>query len=204
MSYSELITDECIFSSLRNECNKIFDTSLRLPKHVFRHKFDKYYVFPYSLILGKDFATVLANISDIYIDAAVNYMTIAPHPVDYFYKNCGFYGLATFAPEKLTDRYAKVMSRDGAADSFQVRGGDICVFWGTSQKWGIYCDRISWELCVMGLLDDLNAKTISALNNMGAKTIEGYILAEYRDNPEKASDFLKEFFVNYPTEKIAR
>jgi hypothetical protein len=202
MTQSELITDANGFSTLRDECNVIFDTNLRLPQQVFRRNFEKYYVFPHGLTLTNDFATILAKLSHDAGDIAVNYMTIAPDPEDYYFKNCGFYGLATFKPESLIDRYDSVMSRAGAADSFRVRGGDISVFWGRTLKWGIFCDRISWELCVMGLSYELDSQIVSAMHCMDVGAIQEYVLREYANKQMIANKFLKEFFVNYPIEKI--
>ena len=118
-------------------------------------------------------------------------MTLDPSP-EYYYNHYGFFGLASFAPAELQTRYAKVMTREGAADSFRnhVNGG---VFWGSSLAWGIVCDRISWELCVLGIADSQKLSVCHGFPLMKLDKVAGYVAAAYHWKPSVASDFAKDF-----------
>lgn len=117
--------------------------------------------------------------------------------MSYYYKQCGFFGMASFDPNSLVDNYASVMSRDGDVNSFRARGGDVGVFWGSSLKWGIFCDRASWELCVMGFASDLDGAPIGVIRCMQPKILQSYIYNEYRQKPDLAARFLAELERNF-------
>jgi hypothetical protein len=126
-------------------------------------------------------------------------MTLEPDAVDHYFKCCGFYGLASFETSRLTEQYLKVMVGDVTlrADSFAVNG-HRGVIWGASLEWGIYCDRISWELCVMRTSSRVDRSIMSLLRCMDSTELAGYIHSEYSWKPSVAADFVKKFFTNYP------
>lgn len=198
MNYSELITDSNVFSVLCDECDFIFDTSKRLPERVFRNNFAECYAFEHGMIMHKDFAIFLTVIAHRFGDRVVNYMTIAPDPVNYYFKNCAFYGAASFEPSTLIDNYLKVMARDGEADSFRARGGDVAVMWGSSLRWGIFCDRISWELCVVGSFSAIDQSVLKMVKQ-DTFQVSSYELSLYRDRPHVAEEFSRVLTKNYPT-----
>lgn len=196
MQYSELITDRNAFVRLSEECCAVFDIAQRLPSQVFRGNFKKYYEFEYGQILSKYFAPFLTKVAQKASDKAVNYMTLEPDP-SYYFNNYGFFGLASFEPVNLISNYINVMNRDGVADSFRARGGDIAVLWGSSLEWGIFCDRKAWDLCVMGVSLELDQSIISKLNIMDSTRVKNYISTAYHWKPSVAIEFLDEFFKNY-------
>lgn len=198
VQHKELITDKNVFSALRTQCSTVFDIEKRLPEKVFQNKFERYCAFEHSQIGSESFAAYLVDMACRFSDVTVNYMTLEPDPVDYYFKHCGFYGVASFDPATLIDNYMKIMFRGGSADSFLARGGDVGVFWGSSLQWGIFCDRISWELCVMGFYDGLKQSIMNVFDCMNTQLIGDYISNEYRHKPVVASEFLRSLEKNYP------
>lgn len=197
MQYDELIADGRSFAALREECGAVFDIDQSLPSKVFRHQFERYCVFEHANIRQRSFATFLTSIADICSDEVVNYMTLRPDPIDYYYKNCGFYGVASFKAKDLAENYLKVMGRDGKVDSFFARGGDVGVFWGSSKEWGIFCDRISWEICLMGFSCALD-KISGMVHSLNSASLRSYISKEYQHKPQVAQEFLMQLMKNYP------
>lgn len=194
----ELIVDKGVFSVLSGECEKIINTRKRLPDFVFRHPFAKYFAIEHAHIFRKDFGSFLFKISSIFEDQSVNYMTIEPDPVDYYFRHCSFFGLASFRPSTLEERYLPVMSREGNADSFRARGGDVGAFWGSSLKWGIFCDRISWELAVIAVSKDIDVRGISGFRCLDAAQLSEYMKSQYSKNTSSALEFTRKFLANYP------
>lgn len=198
MHEEELISQREFYESLRRGCDEIFDASARLPEKVFRAPFEQYVFFEHAHIYGHDFGEFLFAIASQVGDACVNYMSVEPDPVYYYFDLVGFYGLASFHVDRLKERYIRVMRRGGEADSFLARGGDVGVFWGSSLKWGLHCDRISWELCVLGLPRGIGLPKLDGLGEMDAEKLSGYIRSLYHWNPQKAEDFIRRLPQNYP------
>jgi hypothetical protein len=201
MRPSELVIDREVFSVLREECEKIIDTRKRLPEFVFQRSFARYFAIEHSRIGRKEFGLFLFKLSNIFEDESVNYMTIIPHPVDYYYRHYSFFGLASFNPPSLVERYLPVMSREKDVDSFLYRGGDVGAFWGSSLKWAIFCDRISLEMAVIAVSDNVDIPTISDFRCMDASEMLGYMKSQYRiKDPSNfiALDFAQRFLANYP------
>ncbi len=195
----ELVTDRNAFLSLRRECETIIDTQKRLPDLVFRRPFAKYFAIQYAEIFGEEFTSLLSTIACSSKDDSVNYMTLEPDPVSYYFQYYDFYGLASFRPSTLAERYLPVMSREGHADSFRVRGGDVGVFWGSSLKWGIFCDRISWESAVIAVSENIDVPTSAGLRFMDSSFLFSYLKSLYWWDRPKAIEFAKLFAMNYRT-----
>jgi hypothetical protein len=199
MLYPELIEDQESFARLRAECALIFDIDQRLPGRVFRRQFTYYYAFEYRQILGNRFAHFMAGLADNVGDRTVNYMTLEPDPETYYHKHYAFYGVASFDTRTLGERYLEVMNRGGAADSFLARGGDVAVLWGESLDWGIFCDRISWELGVMGSMTKLVGSAAREVGCMDASMLSSYILQLYHWKPEVGETFISGLKQTFPT-----
>lgn len=194
----ELIVDEETFSVLSGECEKIINTRKRLPDFVFQRPFAKYFAIEHANIFKKEFGSFLFKLSNIFEDESVNYMTLDPDPVEYYYRNLSFFGLASFRPSSLVERYIHVMSREGNVDSFRSRGGDVGAFWGSSQQWGIFCDRISWEMAVIAISENVDVPTIGSFRCMDASSLSDYIKAQYfSEDASIALDFSQRFLANY-------
>lgn len=198
MKTPELVVEKEQFLASAEECQTILDTRKRLPDFVFRRTFPRYFVIEHAHVFGKDFAAFLLKIANLCQDESVNYMTIIPDAVDYYHRHCSFFGLASFSPDTLIERYVPVMTREGSADSFRARGGDVGVFWGSSLKWGISCDRISWELAVIAVPENVDVPRISGFRCMKASWLSGYIRSQYSNDVSVATSFTKTFLANYP------
>jgi hypothetical protein len=192
----ELVTDAKEFARLRGECAKIIDIRKRLPDFVFKKTFTKYFAIENGLIFWKSFPVLLSRMAKIFEDGCVNYMTVVPDAVDYYHRHCSFFGAASFAPSSLEERYFTVMSRGGAADSFQARGGDVGAFWGSSYKWAISTDRISWELAVIAVSEDLDVPGITGFPCFDGERVASYVASQYGwkgPADSTASEFSKKF-----------
>jgi hypothetical protein len=197
MNPVELVTDRERFLILSGECEKIVNTDKRLPDFAFQRRFARYFAIEHARVATKEFGSFLSRMSNIFEDESVNYMTLQPHAVDYYYRNFSFFGMATFEPSSLVERYLPAMNRDRSVDSFLARGGDVGVFWGSSLKWGISCDRISWETAVIAVSDDIDVPAISGFPCMDASQLASYIESQYSGDSSIALNFERRFLANY-------
>jgi hypothetical protein len=195
---SELVVDEAAFSALRRDCEKLIDIRKRLPDFVFQRSFHRYFAIEHAHIYRKEFGAFLFKLSNIFKDVTVNFMLLDPAPSDLFHQD-SFFGLASFQPESLTERYVPVMSIRSIVSLAVL--GNVGAFWGSSLGWGIFCDRISWEMDVIAVSGTVDVPAITDFRCMDASTLPGYIKSQYcvKDPSNSiASDFTRRFLFNYP------
>jgi hypothetical protein len=195
MNARELITDEKSFLRLRAQCEEIIDTEKRLPEFVFRRPFEKYFAIEYAHIYKLKFGALLREMSGIFGDESVNYWMLDPHQP----WEGTFFGLISFTPSTLPDRYAEVMNPTKGLTHI-LAGANLGVFWGSSLEWGIFADRISWELAVIATQKDVDVSKILGWPCFNAEQVKSYMTSQYhiKDPSDSiASNFNKRFFENY-------
>ena len=194
----ELVVDRESFLALSAECEQIIDTQKRLPDFVFRRSFAEYIPIDYGYIYRQEFAAFLLKLSDIFRDKTVNYMTLDPAAVDYHDRyNCPFFGLASFKPASLLESYVPVIFGD--RHWFEFRAGvHFGVLWGSSLGWAISWDRISWELAVIAVPQEVDVRAMTNFNCMDAAAISAYMKNLYHWRLPTALDFNQQFLANYP------
>jgi hypothetical protein len=197
MNPPELVADREAFSFLSAECEKIVDTQKRLPDFVFRRSFARYFSIEYAYIYRQEFAAFLLKMSDTFEDESINYMTLNPPAVDYHDSHrCSFFGLASFKPSSILERYVPVISKDRNGP-FLLAGVNVGVFWGSSLEWAILCDRISWELSVVAVPEGVDVPTISGFRCLNAAEVSTYMKSQYHWKLPTALDFNQRFLANY-------
>jgi hypothetical protein len=197
MKPNGLVVDEDVFSVLSAECEKIIDTRKRLPDFVFRRTFSRYFAIEYCHIFGNEFAAFLFQLSNIFGDASVNYMTLDPSPEDKGYRQSSYFGLASFEPSSLVERYVPVLARDQNVPQL-LAGVHVGAFWGSSLQWAISCDRISWELAVIAVSENADVPKISGFRCLTALEVSSYMKSQYHWKLPTALDFNGRFLANYP------
>jgi hypothetical protein len=125
-------------------------------------------------------------------------MTINPAAVDYRDRfNCAFFGLASFEPSRLVERYVPAISVDRKRP-WLLAGVNVGVFWGSSLEWAISCDRISWELAVIAVPQKVDVPSMSGFKCMDTEAVSSYMKSLYRWKLRTALDFNQRFLANYP------
>ena len=191
--------DERTFSIFRGECEKIIDTRKRLPDFVFKRLFAKYFAIEYAHVYGDEFGAFLSRMSNIFEDESVNYMVVDPDPVDWYYQRESHFGLVSLEASRLPERYVEVMQPVRGTSKI-LAGANVGVFWGSSLKWGIFCDRLSWETAVIAVPTNVDVPMVSRFRCMDASSLSDYIKSQYRvkDPSESiAANFTKRFLANY-------
>jgi len=189
------VTDHKDFLNLRVECESIILKGERLPKMVFRSEFH-FYVFERGYVTLDGFPKFLLQMSNIYSDDAVNYITLDPDPEASYYDQFGFFGAATFDKRDILSKYREMMLRPDKRGSFCVVS-NVGFFWGQSLNWAIFCDRVSWELCVLGCRHKLLESQIEDVRFLAPNELKTFITGQYHWKPETALAFLQEFANNY-------
>lgn len=197
---SEFVSSETNYRRARSEYGRVFRDESRLPAMVFQDSMAQFSFFEYSLCLGRAFPIGLYALSQEYQDETVSYMTIEPDPVSYYEMRLGYYGVASFAADSLADRFFPVMLRTDSADSFLARG-DIGVYWGSSKKWGIYCDRESWDLCVLATANRMASCILDQFGVLDSTTVGNLLVSQNSHRLEVAKSFVLGLKKHYWQEK---
>jgi hypothetical protein len=192
-----LVVDQDLFSRLSGECEKVIDTRKRLPDFVFRRPFAKYFAIEYTNIYKKEFGAFLFSLSNIFEDESANYITLDPSPEHSCYRERSYFGLASFEPSDLTERYVATLFRE--QEEFKILiGVDVGAFWGSSLKWGIFCDRKSWEMAVIAVADNVDIPKVSGFRCWNAAEVSSYMKSQYHWKLATALEFNEKFLANYP------
>ena len=194
MNSTELIADEKLSLGLRAQCEEIIDTGKRLPEFVFRRPFARYFAVEYAHVYNLKFGALLREMSRLSGDESVSYRMLDAHPLEH-----PFLGLISFTPSTLPDRYAEGMHpTKGVTNILAV--ANLGVFWGSSLKWGVFADRISWELAVIATHNDIDVSKILGWPCFNAEQVKSYMTSQYhiKDPSDSiASNFNRRFFENY-------
>ena len=150
MSAIELVSDAETFLRLSAQCEEVFDTSKRLPEFVFHCHFARCFAVEYGHLYRPQFGSLLRELSRMSGDDSVSYRMLDPNPWE-----GAFFGLISFVPSTLPDRYAEVMNPKIGCCKI-LAGANLGGFWGSSLKWGIFSDRISWELALIAAQGDID------------------------------------------------
>jgi hypothetical protein len=194
----EVVVDREVFSALKAECEKLIDTQKRLPDFVFRRAFANYVPIDCAYIYTHKFAEFLLRLSDICQDESVNYITLDPEAADYYDRyHCPYFGLASFTQSSLLERYVPAIFGNRNWPEFRA-GVHIGAFWGSSLEWAIFWDRISWELAVVAVPQNIDVRAMSDFKWMDAAKISNYMTGLYHWKLPTALNFNQRFLANYP------
>ena len=197
MSATELVADGKEFLRLMSQCEGIIHTEKRLPEFVFRRPFARYFAVEYAHIYRQQFGVLLHEMSVTFGDHSVSYLALDPRD-EYLADSC-FFGMISFTPSTLPDRYADVMHPTKGLTHI-LAGANLGVFWGSSLEWGVFADRVSWELAVIATQKDVDVSKILGWPCFNAEQVKGYMTSQYhiKDPSDSiASNFNKRFFENY-------
>lgn len=75
---------------------------------------------------------------------------------------------------------------------------NLGAFWGSSLDWAISCDRISWELAVIAVAENVDVPKISGFRCLTASEVSSYMKSQYHWKLATALDFNQRFLANYP------
>jgi hypothetical protein len=194
MSAIELVSAPEESLRLRAQCEEIIDTGKRLPDFVFRRPFTNYYAVEYAHLYKGKFGQLLHELSRPFGDDSLSYMMLDPEPWEGV-----FFGLVSFTLATLTERYSQVMSPT-QSDTHILAGANLGVFWGSSLRWAVFADRISWELALIAADKDFDVPGILGWPCFGPEQIRSYMTSQYQIvNPSGsiAAEFCKKFLSNY-------
>jgi hypothetical protein len=192
---NELVVDKKVFSVLTEECEKVVNTRKRLPDFVFQRAFAKYFAIEHVHIFKQEFASFLLKLATVLEDGSVNYMLLDPDPIEQ-YDQHSFFGVASFKPASLVERYVPVMSERSVGSLLAYRG-NVGAFWGSSLKWGIFCDRISWEMDVIAVPGSVDVPAMTGFRCMDAAWLSDYVRSQYSKDTAIAIEFTRRFLANY-------
>ncbi len=200
INVTEAISDRQEFLRLAAQCEEIVDTSKRLPDFVFRRPFAKYYAVEYTHFYGsRSGGALLREMSVSFGDESVSYMVLDPRPGDKYFRHSPFFGLISFSSSTLPDRYVEVMGMPKGCSTI-LAGANWGVYWGSSLKWSVFADRLSWELAVIATEKDVDVSGMLGWPCLTAEQVCSYMASQYhaKDPTDSiAAEFNRKFLANY-------
>ncbi len=199
MDTIELISDPKAFLRLSAQCAQIINAEKRLPEFVFQRPFARYFAVEYAHVYRLTFGKLLREMSVIFGDESVSYMVLDPRPGDEYFRHSSFYGLISFEPATLPDRYSEVVGLPKGRSTI-LAGANLGVFWGSSLEWGVFADRFSWELAVIATQRDLDVSRILGWPFFNAGQVASYMRSQYHSKDPSdsiAAGFSRKFLANY-------
>ncbi|MGR3779337.1 hypothetical protein ACT1UG_27655 [Bacillus paramycoides] len=158
---STFIKDLQEYRNLESIVNSIFYTDRQLPEQVFRKDFGNYVFEEFDLAMSDKFwdtIQILARQSqDNYVLCAV----LNPHPLEYYYKEFGYFNWVKLPLNLTADEYLDILNiepESSPADSITTNSFTI-VWLSPSMKWAIWGDRND-EVCVLAFKDQSNVSEI--------------------------------------------
>ena len=197
MNNIELISNPREFLRLAAQCDEIICTAKRLPDFVFKRPFEKYYAVEYAHLYRRTFGALLREMSVVFGDDSVSYMVLDPR--EGYRADSSFFGLISFGPSTLPDRYFEVMSPVKGCSKILAEA-NLGVYWGSSLQWGVFADRISWELAVIATQKDIDVSTILGWPCFNAEGVAGYMRSQYYTTDPSdvvAGEFNEKFLASY-------
>lgn len=158
---STFIKDLQEFRNLESIVNSIFYTDRQLPEQVFRKDFGNYVFEEFDLAMSDKFWDTIQILARQAQDEYVLCAVLNPHPLEYYYKEFGYFNWVKLPLNLTADEYLDILNiepESSPADSITTNSFTI-VWLSPSMKWAIWGDRND-EVCVLAFKVQSNVSEI--------------------------------------------
>lgn len=159
---SFFIQDVIEYNNLKEFLEEIFHLNKEIPDQVFQKDFGDYLFEQFDVIMSEEFWTAIRGLAEKSKDDYVILGVLNPHPMDYYYKEFGYFNWVKLPLNLNKDDYWNIINegpRNYEADAIIFNSFIIALF-PPSKKWGIWADR-NYEISVIAFNDcNLNVNPI--------------------------------------------
>jgi hypothetical protein len=152
MSTSEIfISDNATFESIWTKLGQIFLEKSRLPQNVYYMPFDYYLFAEFDWAMSAEFWLELKILASYSADKRIIVVVLDPHPIDYFFKNFGYYNVFYLSTNASANDYWNAIISgppDSPADAM-LYNSNVVTWFADSATWAIWGQR-EFGICVAG------------------------------------------------------
>ncbi|NMO94916.1 hypothetical protein [Paenibacillus lemnae] len=191
-----IIKEKKEFNIFQSLINQIIIDGFRLPNQVFQPPLNKFVFEEFDWSMSAEFWETIQSLALQSADSYVLMAVIEPNPIDYFYKEFGYYSWFKIPTTSSTDDYWSILELEpeGSPADAVVFNSDVVVWVSPSKSWAIWGER-SHGVCVLATRNELDQLQLSTWRTVD-KAINELIPLQYTNKkvPEDFSDLLT---INY-------
>jgi len=150
------------FIKLKKIQEEIFLLDKEIPEQVFQKEFSNYRFEQFDNLMSEEFWATICKLAEWSKDDYVTFAVLSPHPMDYYYKEFGYFNWLELPMNLSGDDYLNILNegpQNYEADSI-INNSTIITLFSPSKKWGIWADR-DYEINVIAFNDnDLNIDAV--------------------------------------------
>lgn len=138
------------FEKFQTLVNEIFVDELRLPNQVFQHSFNMFKFEEFDWAMSADFWQTIQQLALESLDTYILMAVIDPSPIDYFYKEFGYYSWFKLPVNFSSDDYWSILELEpeGSPADALLFNSDVVVWVSPSKRWAVWGER-SQGVCVI-------------------------------------------------------
>lgn len=150
------ISDSATFESIWMRFGRIFLEKSELPHNVYHKSFDYYLFAEFDWAMSADFWSELKTLASQSADERVLVAVLDPNPIDYFFREFGYYNVFDLSVNASADDYWNALISgppDSPADAV-LYNANIVTWFSDSAKWAIWGQR-EFGICAAGLKKEI-------------------------------------------------
>ncbi|WP_078554455.1 hypothetical protein [Bacillus alkalicellulosilyticus] len=194
---SFFIKDVNEYLDLKAILEEIIDINKEIPNQVFQKEYRGYLFQQFDNIMSEEFFSTIRGLAEKSNDDYIVIAVLNPHPMDYYYKEFGYFNWAKL-PLSLSNGYYWSILNEGPpnweADAI-VHNSFIIAFFSPSRKWGIWADR-NYEISVIAFneKDEKNHLILESWLPVENEEVVNWMKYSFRPDynvPQSFTDMLK-------------
>lgn len=138
------------FEEFQRYIKVTFNSNQRLPEQIFNTSFSGFVFEEFDWAMSADFWNTIQQLAIVSQDSFILSAVLEPHPIDYFYKEFGYYNWFKLPIELSSEDYWDVLQlepEDSPADAM-LYNSEVVVWVSSSMKWAIWGER-NLGICVL-------------------------------------------------------
>lgn len=189
------------FDELKELVSDMLFSDDNLPQQVFREQFSHYLFEEFDWAMSDEFWDTIQKLAEQAKDDFILTAVLNPHPVNYYYKEFGYFNWTKLPINLSADDYFNVLElgpNESPADAI-LFNSDTVVWLSPSGKWAIWGER-AYGICVLALKEPTNTinsslflKTWRSIDNEAVMNWVG-LNFKGRKVPKEVTDAL---YMNY-------
>lgn len=191
-----IIKDYKEFEMYQTLVSEVLVDELRLPNQVFQSPFNVFVFEDFDWAMSADFWRTIQQLASGSADSYILMAVIEPSPIDYFFKEFGYYSWFKLPVNISADDYWSILEHapDGSLADAVLYNSDVLVWISPSKKWAIWGER-DHGVCVLATTYPSDQLQVNSWHSVD-KALRELISQQYA-NHKVPKDFADSLRLNY-------